>query len=88
MGVCGRLYAQLLILEEKARQFDEDQEIQALLAEIRDGAGEHVEPLGAYSRDKANKLKELSLDRDELTRKPLPYERLDQLTVDILFGVR
>ena len=27
-----------LILKEKARQFDEDQEIQALLAEIRNGA--------------------------------------------------
>jgi hypothetical protein len=30
----------------------------------------------------------MSLDRVELASKPLPYERLDQLTVDILFGVR
>ena len=81
---CMRNY---LILKEKARQFDNDQEIQALLAEIRDG-GPPVEPLGSYSREKANRLKELSLDRAELTSKVLPYERLDQLTVDILFGVR
>ena len=82
---CMRNY---LILKEKARQFDEDKEIQALLAEIQNGSGDHVELLGPYSRDKANKLRELSLDRAELTRRILPYERLDQLTVDILFGVR
>jgi xylose isomerase len=82
---CMRNY---LILKEKARQFDQDQEIQALLAEIRNGSGEHAELLGSYSREKANQVKDLSLDRAELARKALPYERLDQLTVDILFGVR
>lgn len=80
---CMRNY---LILKDKARQFDEDKDVQALLAEIRNGAPE--EPLGRYSREKAQKVKDLSLDRAELARKPLPYERLDQLTVDILFGVR
>jgi len=74
-----------LILKEKARQFDEDKEIQALLAEIHNG---HVEMLGRYSADEARRVKELRLDRAELTNKALPYERLDQLTVDILFGVR
>jgi xylose isomerase len=75
-----------LILKEKARQFDEDQEIQSLLAEIRNGGP--VEPLGGYSTERAKQVKEMELDRVELARKPLPYERLDQLTVDILFGVR
>jgi xylose isomerase len=75
-----------LILKEKARQFDEDQEVQSLLAQIRNGGP--VEPLGRYSSEKAKRLKEMSLDRVELARKSLPYERLDQLTVDILFGVR
>jgi xylose isomerase len=82
---CMRNY---LILKEKARQFDQDHEIQALLADIRNGSGSEVELLGGYTREKATKLRELSLDRAELTRKVLPYERLDQLTVDILFGVR
>jgi hypothetical protein len=27
-------------------------------------------------------------DRDAMARKKLPYERLDQFTVDILLGVR
>jgi xylose isomerase len=82
---CMRNY---LILKEKAQQFDEDQEIKALLDEIHNNNGDHSEPLGRYSREKAQKLKDLPLDRAELARKPLPYERLDQLTVDILLGVR
>jgi xylose isomerase len=76
-----------LILKEKARQFDEDQEIKGLLAEISNGAGS-MEPLGSYSAENAKRVKELPLDRAELARKSLPYERLDQLTVDILLGVR
>ena len=82
---CMRNY---LILKEKARQFDQDQEIKTLLDEIHSSNGDHVEPLGRYSREKAQKVKELPLDRAELARKPLRYERLDQLTVDILLGVR
>jgi len=81
---CMRNY---LILKEKARQFDHDKEIQALLAEIRNGSGD-VEALGRYSAAEAKRVRELSLDRAALTNKVLPYERLDQLTVDILFGVR
>lgn len=82
---CMRNY---LILKDKARQFDEDQEIQSLLAEIRSGSGDHTELLGSYTPQKAKQVKELTLDRVELARKLLPYERLDQMTVDILFGVR
>ena len=60
-------------------------EIKALLAEIRNGSDESI---GRYSTENAKRVKELPLDRVELARKVLPYERLDQLTVDILFGVR
>lgn len=82
---CMRNY---LILKEKARQFDEDREVQELLAEIRGSNGEPVEPVDRYTREQAKKVKELQFDRTELAGKPLPYERLDQLTVDILLGVR
>jgi xylose isomerase len=82
---CMRNY---LILKDKARQFDEDPEIQSLLNEIRGNRDVGIEPLGSYSSEKGRRVKELSLDRAELASKPLPYERLDQLTVDILFGVR
>jgi xylose isomerase len=80
---CMRNY---LILKDKARQFNEDPDIQALLAEIRGPEG--AEGLGNYSRTKADNIKIMPLDRVELASKPLPYERLDQLTIDILLGVR
>lgn len=82
---CMRNY---LILKDKARQFDEDAEIQALLAEIHGGTPGDAESLAPYSRVKADRIKSLPLDRVKLAAKPLPYERLDQLTIDILLGVR
>ena len=82
---CMRNY---LILKEKARQFNEDSEIQSLLAEIRSATPESDGLIEGYSRAKAAQLKSMTLDRAELTTRKLPYERLDQLTVDILLGVR
>ena len=82
---CMRNY---LILKEKARQFDEDPEIQSLLAEINDSQNGNSEPLGSYSSDKGKQIKSFNFDRHELSQKSLPYERLDQLTVDLLLGVR
>jgi xylose isomerase len=82
---CMRNY---LILKDKAQQFDQDAEIQALLAEIHAADPEYAEPVGAYTRAKADKIKSLALDPAELAARKLPYERLDQLTLDILLGVR
>lgn len=82
---CMRNY---LILKDKGRQFDEDPDIQALLTEIHAVPPEYAEPIGSYTRAKADKIKVLLLDRTQLAAKKLPYERLDQLTLDILFGVR
>jgi xylose isomerase len=82
---CMRNY---LILKDKARQFNEDAEIQSLLSEIHSASAEDGQPVGSYTRARADHIKSLSLDRIELAKKPLPYERLDQLTVDILLGIR
>jgi len=82
---CMRNY---LILKDKARQFNEDKEVQAILSGIHGSSPADAEVLGSYSRDKANKIKSMTLDRAALASKPLPYERLDQLTIDILLGVR
>jgi xylose isomerase len=73
------------ILKDKARRFAADKEIQALLLEVgaRNGDG-----LGAYSRDKATRLKADTIEVDALARKGLQYERLDQLVVDLLLGAR
>jgi xylose isomerase len=77
---CMRTY---LILKQKARQFAEHREIQALLEEIR-GKGE---ALPDYSRAHAEQLKGRAFDRAVLAARRLPYERLDQLVVDLLLGV-
>ncbi|RLT43089.1 MAG: xylose isomerase [Chloroflexi bacterium] len=82
---CMRTY---LILKEKAEQFRQDAEIQALLAEIRadDGALDHLR--GAYLPEKAAALKAHSFDRVALGKRGKPYERLDQLVVELLLGAR
>lgn len=78
---CMRTY---LILKEKARQWNADAEIQALLAEINAGDQSAI----TYSPANAAELKGRSFDRTALGVRGLAYERLDQLTVDLLLGVR
>jgi xylose isomerase len=75
---CMRTY---LILKEKARIWNSDPEIKALLEEI--GEGGKGNPKQTSTQSAKNEF-----DRAVLARKRLPYERLDQLTMDILFGVR
>ena len=82
---CMRNY---LILKEKARRFNADHEIQSLLAEISSTNGDFVKGIGPYTGARAESIKTMLVDRAELAAKKLPYERIDQLTVDILFGVR
>jgi xylose isomerase len=82
---CMRTY---LILKEKARQFNADPEIQALIAEILADDGAMTAFQGGYSAERAAALKAHAFDRAALGRRNLGYERLDQLTVDLLLGVR
>jgi xylose isomerase len=78
---CMRSY---LILKEKARQWNADAEIQALLAEVNRGD----QAAHSYSREAADALKARSFDRAALGARGLAYEQLDQLTVELLLGVR
>jgi xylose isomerase len=78
---CMRSY---LILREKAQQWNADAEIQALLAEIN--AGDQSPMI--YSADAAADLKARSFDRKAIGARGMPYERLDQLTVELLLGAR
>ena len=82
---CMRTY---LILKEKAAQWNADSEIQSLVAEINGDDGSTDTFKGAYSPSKAAALKAASFDRQALGARGLPYERLDQLTVEVLLGVR
>ena len=79
---CMRTY---LILKERACQWNADQEIQGLLRETN----AHGAPaLSHYSQEGRAALFDASLDRVALAANGLAYERLDQLTMEVLLGVR
>jgi len=82
---CMRTY---LILKEKARQWHADAKIQALLAEAQAGGEALPGYRDGYSAEKAAALQAASFDRKALGARGLAYERLDQLTVELLLGVR
>jgi xylose isomerase len=52
------------------------------------GVSLQTDLIGAYSRQTADQLKARSFDRQALAARKLPYEKLDQLVVDLLLGVR
>ncbi len=81
---CMRTY---LILKEKAEQMRENEQIQALLAQISADNGSMDGFRGKYSSQKAASLKAHPFDRDELGRRGKPYEQLDQMVVELLLGV-
>src|SRR5438876_656623 len=80
---CMRTY---LILKGKAEQWNADKEIQAILREISGGSNSSPQ-MGRYSKKGAAALLAHVFDKDAICKKRLPYERLDQLTVDLLAGL-
>jgi len=76
-----------LILKDKAERFNADAEIQGLLGELKDrGAttGDRV----TFSKASAEQLKKQSFDLEPVRAKGYAYEKLDQLTMEIILGVR
>ena len=82
---CMRTY---LILKEKVSIWNSDKEIQALVSEISADDGSLDQYFGKYSTDKADALKNLAFDREAIAKRGMKYERLDQLTIDVLLGAR
>ncbi len=82
---CMRTY---LMLKEKAAQFNADKDIQAVLADINADDGSMTAFFGKYSAAKAEALRGHAFDRVGISKRGLQYERLDQLTIDLLLGNR
>ncbi len=80
---CMRTY---LILRERAQRWRADADIQALVAGLGDGRG--APALHAYSPAHREALLETTFDRVTLAGEGLGYKRLDQLTMELLLGVR
>ncbi len=74
---CMRTY---LILKEKAQQWNDNAAIGEILSEIK--ATDNGNGIGNFES-----LLATEYDRAALASKGLKYERLDQLTMDVLFGV-
>jgi xylose isomerase len=81
---CMRTY---LILKDKAARWNADKEIQSILKEVNAGPKD-LPKTGKYSKSNAKALLSHVFDKDAMMKKRLPYERLDQLTIDILTGTR
>ncbi len=82
---CMRTYK---ILAARARAFDADPEVQEILAANRveeDGLGML---LRAYTPEAARRLAAVELDAEALAALGHRYERLDQIAVEYLLGVR
>jgi len=75
---CMRTY---LILKERGQRWNADTDIQALVAET-------AADRPTYSPQDRDRRLASSVDRGAVAKKGLAYERLDQLTMEVLLGVR
>ena len=80
---CMRTYK---ILKARAQAFDADPQVRDLLAARGDsGLGDL---LSTYSTDNVARLRSIDLDVDGIAAEGLGYERLDQILIEHLMGVR
>jgi xylose isomerase len=79
---CMRTY---LIFKEKAERWNTNEEIRSILAEIE--AYSNTNGVAKFDAKDPNRFLSAEFDRTELSSVGLKYERLDQLTMDVLFGV-
>jgi xylose isomerase len=77
-----------LIYKEKARRWNEDPAIKACLANIANVPTAGLPVVGKYDAATMAALKAYTFDRAALGARGLGYEKLDQLTVEVLLGVR
>ncbi len=82
---CMRTY---LILKEKARQFNADAEIQGRIRQLSADPDGLAPLLSRYSQENAEKIGALAIDRVAYGKKGCGYEKLDQLTTELLLGLR
>jgi xylose isomerase len=80
---CMRTY---LVLRDRGRRWNADREIQALVGEIADADG--APSVARYSPANRDALLATTFDRGRLATYGRSYERLDQLTMEVLLGVR
>jgi xylose isomerase len=81
---CMRTY---LIMKEKAKRWNADAEIQQIVRQAHTAA-QPVPEMAKYSRAHRDSLLGAAFDRKAIASRGLQYERLDQLTMEVILGVR
>ena len=81
---CMRTY---LLLKERAARWNADEEIQAIVAEGHKPGQPSPSP-GRYSAQSRDGLLAYVFDRQAIAARGLKYERLDQLTMEVILGAR
>lgn len=76
-----------LMLKAKARRWNADKEVKRLLRKISRPSKDLDGLTGSFSAGRAETLGAMAFDRERLGARPLPYERLDQRTMEILLGL-
>ncbi len=75
------------ILEAKALAYGRNRKIQSLLKSFHRDRPAVQKLVGRYTKANAKALLAMNLDRTKLAKRPLPYEKLDQLVFEHLMGV-
>lgn len=82
---CMRTY---LVLKEKAQQWNADSEIQEIIRATEVDPSGFASLLSAYTPEAGQKLSDHAFDRAVFGARGYNYEKLDQLTIDLLLGAR
>ncbi len=82
---CMRTY---LIMKDKAARWNADAEIQQIVGELKTRGQDAVGAAPSFSKEAAESVKGEALDLPAIRAQGYGYERLDQLTIDVLLGVR
>ena len=81
---CMRTY---LILKSKVRRWNGDKQVRQLLRDINKDSKDLDSLWSSFSKSHAETLLGMQFDREKMAARPLPYEALDQRTMEILMGV-
>jgi xylose isomerase len=84
---CMRTY---LIFKDKVKRFQQDAEIQALIADLKSGDSSYDGPAASsgYTREHGTALKSRAFDVATLAGRGRRYEELDQMIIELLLGAR
>lgn len=82
---CIRTY---MILKEKAERWNKDREIQGILRKVNREDKKLARLTKKFTKAKGETLLGMDFDRKKLAKADMPYEKLDQLTMEVIMGVR